>query len=87
MIAVDLDGDGDLDLLSASRIQDRVVWYENLMIEDDVADSTVLTPSPLSITDPTPIPMTASSSLIDETGKMQPKRPIQFRESTRPCSS
>ena len=29
--AVDLDGDGDADVLSASYIDDRICWYENLM--------------------------------------------------------
>jgi FG-GAP-like repeat/WW domain len=27
--AADLDGDGDLDVLSASRIDDKIAWYEN----------------------------------------------------------
>ena len=28
--AVDMDGDGDLDVLSASIDDDKVAWYENL---------------------------------------------------------
>ena len=28
--AADLDGDGDLDVLSASRLAGKIVWYENL---------------------------------------------------------
>src|SRR5690606_20612285 len=27
--SVDLDGDGDLDVLSASRDDDKIAWYEN----------------------------------------------------------
>lgn len=30
MIAADLNGDGHLDLLSASQYGDRIAWYENL---------------------------------------------------------
>jgi len=30
--AADLDGDGDLDVLSASFIDDKIAWYENLTI-------------------------------------------------------
>lgn len=29
MHAADLDGDGDADLLSASRDDDKIAWYEN----------------------------------------------------------
>lgn len=29
VLATDLDGDGDMDVLSASRIDDRIVWNEN----------------------------------------------------------
>ena len=27
--AVDMDGDGDMDVLSASREDDKIAWYEN----------------------------------------------------------
>ena len=29
VFAVDLDGDGDADVLSASRWDDKIEWYEN----------------------------------------------------------
>ena len=28
--AADLDGDGDLDIISASRFDDKIAWYENI---------------------------------------------------------
>ena len=28
--AVDVDGDGDMDVLSASALDDKIAWYENL---------------------------------------------------------
>ncbi len=27
--AIDLDGDGDIDVLSASELDDKIAWYEN----------------------------------------------------------
>ena len=30
LFAVDLDGDGDMDVLSASEYDDRIAWYENI---------------------------------------------------------
>ena len=30
MFAIDMDGDGDVDVLSASSKDDKVAWYENL---------------------------------------------------------
>ncbi|NIQ19394.1 MAG: hypothetical protein GTN95_04140, partial [Gammaproteobacteria bacterium] len=30
VFAADLDGDGDLDVLSASQLDDKIAWYENL---------------------------------------------------------
>ena len=30
VFAADVDGDGDIDALSASRLDDKIAWYENL---------------------------------------------------------
>ena len=30
MFAADVDGDGDLDVLSASATDDKIAWYENM---------------------------------------------------------
>lgn len=31
--ATDIDGDGDIDVISASRLDDKIAWYENLICE------------------------------------------------------
>ena len=38
VITADVDGDGDLDVLSASRYDHRIVWYENRSIGDSNND-------------------------------------------------
>ncbi len=48
--AADVDGDGDMDALSASRDDDKVAWYENT--SGDGSSWTRLTPSPLTLTAP-----------------------------------
>jgi len=39
--AADIDGDGDLDVLSASAIDNEVCWYENMLISgiEDISNS------------------------------------------------
>ncbi|MCP4709891.1 MAG: T9SS type A sorting domain-containing protein, partial [Planctomycetes bacterium] len=36
--AADVDGDGDLDVLSASFEDDKIAWYENLLIINAIED-------------------------------------------------
>lgn len=33
MHADDLDGDGDLDVISADNVQSTIIWYENLLVK------------------------------------------------------
>lgn len=40
--ASDLDGDGDLDLLSASHWDDKVAWYENKDGQGDYSDTQII---------------------------------------------
>jgi hypothetical protein len=45
VVAADLDGDGDLDVLSASFVDDKVAWYENRLDEpaEDLSLERVIT--------------------------------------------
>jgi len=40
--AVDVDDDGDMDVLSASWEDGKIAWYENLQISNDNADNILL---------------------------------------------
>ncbi len=39
VFAIDVDGDGDIDILSSSWFDDKIAWYENLSIVNIVANS------------------------------------------------
>ena len=39
MYATDLDGDGDADVLSASQLDNKIAWYENLGLGNDAAST------------------------------------------------
>ncbi|WP_420572093.1 T9SS type A sorting domain-containing protein [Kordia sp.] len=41
--AIDLDGDGDIDVLSASRGDDKIAWYENTDGQGTFGDQQVIT--------------------------------------------
>lgn len=61
VVAADLDGDGDLDILAVFLYNDTVVWYENLLPSGSSNSSTsapaiTLTPPPLFEEDSTPSP-------------------------------
>jgi len=79
VIAADIDGDGDLDLVSASGEEDLVVWYENLLVSggdstsvgsaaSSSGSSTTATPVPAEATTPAPVvpPAKTTSSGLDE---------------------
>ncbi len=42
VFASDIDGDGDMDVLSASGWDDKIAWYENLSISLDLAETQTL---------------------------------------------
>lgn len=44
VLAADLDGDGDLDVIAALYGSDVVVWYENLDGKGTFSDAVVLSP-------------------------------------------
>lgn len=44
VLAADLDGDGDLDIIFASYVPDEVHWYENLDGKGTFSDAIVLSP-------------------------------------------
>ena len=43
VFAIDLDGDGDIDVLSASRDDDKIAWYENKGQSDPTFDEHIIT--------------------------------------------
>jgi VCBS repeat protein len=57
----DLDGDGDMDVLSTSRYIDRVAWYRN-----DAGDGSVWTP--LVVSTVAPVPHSVHASDVDRDG-------------------
>lgn len=67
VIAADLDGDGDHDLVSINRESSRVVWYENLLVQ--------VTPSPFLVATASPSQTPASS--IDSTARLMKPRLIK----------
>lgn len=74
--AADLDGDGDLDLVSVNRANDRVVWYENLLVEDD-AGTAETTPAPLVPTTLSPGSSLSDASILTPSPMMLPTSPTQ----------
>ena len=43
MYAKDLDGDTDVDIIVASYPDDKIAWYENLLIADDIKKNPPIT--------------------------------------------
>jgi len=40
--AKDIDGDGDLDVLSASEVDDKIAWYENITGQGDFGEQNII---------------------------------------------
>ena len=53
--AVDVDGDGDMDVLSASSDDNKIAWYENLLITTGVEDENIV-PTEFSLSQNYPNP-------------------------------
>lgn len=76
MIAVDLDGDGDMDLLSISITDDRVLWYENLLFESTTTPAIAAsTTSPVAPSSTSPVsPGNSSPATPGTTSPVAPSR-------------
>ena len=51
VFAIDVDGDGDIDVLSSSAGEDKIAWYENTTrstCANDSCASTAIEPARLS---------------------------------------
>lgn len=69
VIAADLDGDGDVDLVATNRESARVVWYENLLVQ--------ATPAPLLDTTPSPDSNAAESATPSSSPMTSPANPTE----------
>ena len=58
--AVDVDGDGDIDVLSASQEDNKIAWYENLLITGIVTNSNEI-PSEFRLSQNYPNPFNPST--------------------------
>ena len=58
--AVDVDGDGDMDVLSASGNDNKIAWYENLLITGIVTNSNEI-PSEFRLSQNYPNPFNPST--------------------------
>jgi len=75
--ATDIDGDGDMDVLSASRLDDKIAWYENLGVLG-VNDYTLLSfyvyPSPTNDFTTISIDTEATYTLVSVNGQVLERR-------------
>lgn len=61
--AVDVDGDGDMDVLSTSTFDDKIAWYENLLIVGIVNNDLPIVPDKLLLYNNYPNPYNPSTTI------------------------
>jgi hypothetical protein len=61
--AADLDGDGDMDVISASEKDGKIAWYRNLFTETTIQDEHGILPDALNLSQNYPNPFNAVTTI------------------------
>jgi hypothetical protein len=91
--AADLDGDGDMDVLSASQNDDKIAWYENLgnknFSKQHVIADTLKSPSSIATVDTDgdeDLDLIVSYSISGRIGKYENLRNRLYSFDTKACN-